>query len=368
VIEAKPSGDVGRAGPRAVCAACGGPLSRWITVESLEPGLPGGYELDRCARCGSAFTREPASASLYERGAYDPTPPRAGGLVRGVMGLLLRERVRILRRVARPGRAEVLDVGAGRGGFVASALRAGFRATGIEPSEQGATTATSRGAPVTRASIEDAEIARASIDVLTMWHVLEHLEDPAAALALVAGWLKPGGVAVIAVPNLDSLQARIGGPRWFHLDVPRHRSHLTPAGLDALLAQAGLERTGTRHVLIDNFFGMWQTWCNLLTRTPSYLYNLLRRNAPLASPDLTLTLLAVPLVPIAVLVELAAGVARHGGTMVVIARPSGVNSEEPLDDFIRRGLVTPQTKRRRARRARVKPEGSVSDLVPDQRR
>jgi SAM-dependent methyltransferase len=214
----------------------------------------------------------------------------------------------------------VLDVGAGRGGFVESALRAGFRASGIEPSEQGAAAAAHRGAPVTRASIEDAEIAPASIDVLTMWHVLEHLEVPTAALARVAGWLKPGGVAVIAVPNLDSLQARIGGPHWFHLDVPRHRSHFTPAGLDALLAQAGLERTNSRHVLIDNCFGMWQTWCNRVTRTPSYLYNLLRRNAPLSTHDLTLTLLALPLIPVAVLAELAAGVARHGGTMVVIAR------------------------------------------------
>ena len=291
-----------------------------MTVESLEPGLAGGYELDRCARCGSAFTREPASASLYERGTYDPTAPRAGGLVRSVMGILLRERVRILRRVAQPRREEVLDVGAGRGGVVEWARRAGFRATGIEPSEQGATTAARRGAPVTRASIEDAEIARTSIDVVTMWHVLEHLDDPAAALTRVAGWLKPGGVAVIAVPNLDSLQARIGGARWFHLDVPRHRSHFTPAGLDALLAQAGLEHTNTRHVLIDNYFGMWQTWCNRVTRTPSYLYNLLRRNAALSVRDPALTLLAVPLVPVAVLAELAAGVARHGGTMVVIAR------------------------------------------------
>ena len=239
------------------------------------------------------------------------------------MGILLGERVRILRRAAAPGREEVLDVGAGRGGFVETARRSGFRATGIEPSEQGARTAAQRGAPVTRASIEDADINRSSIDVITMWHVLEHLEDPATALARVAGWLTPGGVAIIAVPNLDSLQARIGGPRWFHLDVPRHRSHFTPAGLDALLSQVGLERSLTRQVLIDNVFGMWQTWCNRLTRTPSYLYNLLRRNSPLLSRDLPLTLLALPLVPVAVVVELLAGIAGRGGTMVIVARRRG---------------------------------------------
>jgi hypothetical protein len=69
-----------------------------------------------------------------------------------------------------------------------------------------------------------------------------------------------------------------------------------------------------------NPFGMWQSAVNRVTRNPSYLYNLLKRNAPARSPDLAVTLLAVPLAPIAALAELAAGLARRGGTFAVVAR------------------------------------------------
>ena len=68
-----------------------------------------------------------------------------------------------------------------------------------------------------------------------------------------------------------------------------------------------------------NPFGMWQTLVNRLTRRPSYLYRLLKREAPLDARDLAITLLALPLLPVAALLELAAGLAHHGGTIAVLA-------------------------------------------------
>jgi hypothetical protein len=65
---------------------------------------------------------------------------------------------------------------------------------------------------------------------------------------------------------------------------------------------------------------MWQSLVNRVTRNPSYLYNLLKRNAPIASIDLALTAVALPLVPVAALLELAAGLARRGGTVAALAR------------------------------------------------
>jgi hypothetical protein len=150
--------------------------------------------------------------------------------------------------------------------------------------------------------------------------VLEHVDDPAAALRTIRSWLRPGGALVVGVPNLASWQATIGGARWFHLDLPRHRTHFTPAGLRTLLAATGFDVTAERHVLAEhNPFGMWQSAANRLTRTPSYLYHLLKRNAPARSTDLALTLAALPLAPVAALGELAAGVARRGGTIAVSA-------------------------------------------------
>jgi 2-polyprenyl-3-methyl-5-hydroxy-6-metoxy-1,4-benzoquinol methylase len=220
-----------------------------------------------------------------------------------------------------PAPARLLDVGAGRGRFVLAARAAGYEASGIEPSLRGVDAATAAGAPVERVTIEQAAIAPGSLDAVSLWHVLEHLDDPAGALERISGWLAPGGALLIGVPNLASLQARLGGERWFHLDVPRHRTHFTPRGLEELLARTGFSVVRTHHLLLEhNPFGMWQTLLSRLTANPSYVYNVLKRNAPVRSADLAISLAAVPLVPAAVVLELAAGLARRGGTVAVLAR------------------------------------------------
>jgi 2-polyprenyl-3-methyl-5-hydroxy-6-metoxy-1,4-benzoquinol methylase len=164
----------------------------------------------------------------------------------------------------------MLDAGAGRGRFVAAALAAGYRARGIEPSRRGASAAVALGVPVEQVTIESARIEPGSLDAVTLWHVLEHLDDPGAALDQIATWLAPSGVLLVGVPNLASLQARLGAERWFHLDVPRHRLHFTPAGLDALLRARGFVPVRTHHLLAEhNPFGMWQSLLSRFTHRPS---------------------------------------------------------------------------------------------------
>jgi SAM-dependent methyltransferase len=301
----------------AACPACGGPIVAWLAVPASDPVLGDqGFELARCRRCGSAVTLGELPGGLYESGAYRPGTPRLREAAGALLGLFDHQRLGLVRALAPPP-ARLLDAGAGRGRFVAVARAAGYDAFGIEPSQRDA------GAPayVERASIEDARIAPESVDVVSLWHVLEHLEAPAPALERIGSWLRPGGGVLVGVPNLASLQAEIGRERWFHLDVPRHRVHYTPAGLATLLHSHGFDVIEIRHTLLEhNPFGMWQTLVNLMTRQPSYLYNLLKRNAPLRSPDLAVTAAALSLTPVAGALELAAGAARRGGTIAALAR------------------------------------------------
>jgi SAM-dependent methyltransferase len=208
-------------------------------------------------------------------------------------------------------------VGAGRGRFVAAARRAGYEATGIEPSPRGVEAARSvYGVELQQAGVEDARVG--SVDVVTAWHVLEHLDDPGAALDAIAPSLKPGGALVVGVPNLASLQARLAGRRWFHLDLDRHRVHFTPAGLDALLRRHGFEPVRTKHVLVEHNPG--GLWLSLVpTRTPAYAFQFLRGTARLDVLDTAMTIAALPLLSLAGLVELAAGLLRRGGTIAVVA-------------------------------------------------
>jgi predicted SAM-dependent methyltransferase len=188
--------------------------------------------------------------------------------------------------------------------------------------------ALARSLPVEPVALDDADFPPGEADLVVLWHVLEHLDDPHGALRQVRRWLRPEGRLVVALPNLASLQARIGGDRWFHQDVPRHRTNFTVAGVDRLLRRSGFSPTTTRHLLMEqNWLGMWLTLLNRLTidRDVPFRFakrDLRYRNRRDAAWDAFVSVLAgIPLIPVAVSLELAAGLARRGGTVVVHASP-----------------------------------------------
>ena len=299
------------------CPACGGALAAWRTVPGSDPALPGDYALARCVACGTAVTLAPAPAEAHEAGAYGGGRPRGSRLAAPLLRAFTRRRLAMLGGAS----GRLLDVGAGRGRFVAHARAAGWDAQGIEPSLRGIEGARTLGVELQQAGIDDADVTAGSLDAATLWHVLEHLDEPGPALERIAGWLRPGGLLLVGVPNLDSLQARAGGARWYHLDVPRHRTHFTVTGLHALLRSSGLEPVATHHVLLEhNPFGLWQSVVSRATRTPSWLYHALKHNASLPSWDAVVTVVALPLVPVALLAELSFGLAGRGGTVAVVAR------------------------------------------------
>jgi SAM-dependent methyltransferase len=202
---------------------------------------------------------------------------------------------------------------------VAELRRRGYHAAGIEPSERGAAAAAAAGLPVRAESL--AEHTDSELDAVVLWHVLEHLDDPLAALERVRGWLRPGGAVLVAVPNPASLQAAIAGPGWLHWDAPRHRVHLTPAGLAALLGRAGLTPARPTHFVLEhNPAGMWMALLSRLGMTPGFPFHLLKRNVPARPRDLALLALGAPLAPVALALEAAAAAARRGGTVAVVAR------------------------------------------------
>lgn len=267
------------------------------------------------------MTLAAAPADAHEAGAYGGGAPRGAQVVAPLLRSFDRRRLALLARAGARPPGKLLDVGAGRGRFVAHARAAGWDADGIEPSLRGVEGAKALGIELVRGAIDDAAVAAGSLDAATLWHVLEHLDEPGPAIARVAGWLRPGGALLVGVPNLGSAQARVGGPGWYHLDVPRHRTHFTVAGLHALLRAHGLEPVATHHVLAEhNPFGLWQSLVSRATSTPSWLYHALKRNAPLRSRDALITAAALPLVPLAVLAEVGFGLAHRGGTVAVVAR------------------------------------------------
>jgi SAM-dependent methyltransferase len=284
------------------CPACGGALA------------PPASGLRRCAACGSAVTADPpaGSASLYAQ----PARRRLARARAVVLAVGTREQLTLLGPLEHGSR--VLDLGAGDGRLAAALAGSGHRVTAVEPFRA---VPAVPGITVLRESVEEVELPEQSFDAAVVWHVLEHLEEPLAALERVRRWLVPGGRVLVGVPNLASLQAQLGGERWFQLDVQRHVVHFTPLGVVILLERAGFSELRRRRVLVEQALpGMWMTLLNRVTGRPDALRDFIRHEE-INRRDLGVTAaLAVPLLPVAALVELGAVAVGRGGALAVIGR------------------------------------------------
>jgi 2-polyprenyl-3-methyl-5-hydroxy-6-metoxy-1,4-benzoquinol methylase len=154
-----------------------------------------------------------------------------------------------------PPRARALEVGCGTGGLLHRLADRGWECVGIEPAVEAARRAAeSSRAAVICSTLDAAVLPAASFDAVFALHVLEHLEQPRAALAKIATLLKPNGYLIVSVPNAGSWQMAAFKSCWIACDVPRHLWHLAPAHLVRLLMSSGfaVERVlAQRHSTVD---------------------------------------------------------------------------------------------------------------------
>jgi SAM-dependent methyltransferase len=268
----------------------------------------------RCPACSAATTDPwPTPARLAEAYArYRPSHGRFSGvgdaLLRRTRGLLARR----IDRLAPPG--PVLDVGAGDGALL-DALRArGREALGLE-----------RGAK--RADMRDIEVTELNGEwsAIVFWHSLEHLPAPGAAIDHAAGLLARGGMIVLAVPNAASLQARVFGDRWFHLDLPRHLVHLPAEALTERLDSLGLAVTRVSHWRGGQLLFGWLHGLVGSLVAGVDLYDAIRRpearSRPMSPASRTAALgAATALFPLAAAATAVEVLVKRGGTTYVEAR------------------------------------------------
>ncbi|MBK1661799.1 class I SAM-dependent methyltransferase [Paracraurococcus ruber] len=227
-------------GEPIACTLCGGRDA--VAVARLDRRLKP-LTTVACTACGLLRSDPmPTEAELatYYTALYRLDYQMAGrGPSRAHVG---RGRAEAARRLALlapalPRGARVLDFGAGSGEFLAALAAAGHAPLGLEPGADYAAAARRRyGVPVLAASLAEAELPARSFDAITAHHVIEHLRDPVAALARLAGWLREDGVLYVSVPDL-SPSDRPPFAR-FHF---AHVHHFVPSTLLAAARRAGLE-------------------------------------------------------------------------------------------------------------------------------
>lgn len=145
----------------------------------------------------------------------------------------------------------LLDIGCGTGDFLAAAKSSGWQVKGYEPNEKARKIAIQKGVELTY-STED--LKDNSVDVITMWHVLEHVPDVKAQITEIKRLVKPGGTVIIAVPNYKSFDAQHYQNHWAAYDVPRHLWHFSKKSIQSLFAAQGLELFQVKPMWFDSFY------------------------------------------------------------------------------------------------------------------
>lgn len=232
-------------------------------------GLGGKFKLVRCSSCDLVLTNPrpaPESLGLFYPEEYSPYqtetthaqrwewlehlalrshfgyPPQPASLFAKALAHLAmwKFHARFQRHEWIPFRApgRLLDVGCGAGSFLQRMRAFGWTVTGLDYAADVARSVEARtGIKVHVGSLPHPALKSQTFDAITMWHVLEHVPSPRTLIRHAASMLRPGGLLVIEVPNIESRTFAEFGEHWFGLELPRHFQHFSPKTLSATLPE-----------------------------------------------------------------------------------------------------------------------------------
>jgi 2-polyprenyl-3-methyl-5-hydroxy-6-metoxy-1,4-benzoquinol methylase len=204
------------------------------------------FVIVQCLNCQLKFTNprppEDSIGPYYASEEYISHSDTSKGLLnktyRLVRSMAVKNKVELVNRLGNKGR--ILDYGCGVGYFLQACQKQGWQVEGVEPNEAARLQTEEKiGKPLFQGSLE--EIGQETFEVVTMWHVLEHIHQLNETLKALVNATKKGGHVVIAVPNADSYDAKKYGADWAAYDVPRHLYHFNKASMQRLLKKHRLQ-------------------------------------------------------------------------------------------------------------------------------
>lgn len=219
------------------------------------------FDIVRCKSCGYAQTfplpDEFTIEKYYETDDYISHSETHSGIVNKLYLLIrwlnVKAKLNLIKRLAHS-HNNLLDVGCGTGFFLAHCKKQKWNVTGIEKSTVARKKAEERiNAPV-YTSINNRKVAEKKFDVITLWHVFEHLFDINKSLEQLKSMLAPHGILVFALPNHRSMDAKIYGSSWAAFDVPRHLSHFSPMSVRLLTEKYGMTIKKIVPMKIDAYY------------------------------------------------------------------------------------------------------------------
>jgi len=248
--------------PVIVCPACGS--TQWLTAgQAKDYSITGEwFELIECSSCHLKATHpQPPEQQLgryYASKEYISHSDTSTGLTNKLFhkarAYMMKKKYNWVTSALGQSTGSLLDIGAGTGYFAKYMQDHGWKVIGLEPDE----TARKVGNEKLGLELHPMESLKSlqphSFDVITLWHVLEHVHEISAYMHHFHSLLKPGGVLVIAVPNYTSRDGKQYGPQWAAYDVPRHLWHFSPASMEKLLSKNGFALFQKIKMPLDAFY------------------------------------------------------------------------------------------------------------------
>lgn len=150
-----------------------------------------------------------------------------------------------------PSKGLILDIGAGTGDFLTVAQNDGWKTVGVEPSDKAKAIAKSKGVSFVE---NTSELESHIFDVISMWHVLEHVPNLDEQIKELKRLLKPSGTLIVAVPNFKSFDAKYYGNFWAAYDVPIHFWHFSKRAIQKLFAIENMKLVKVIPMKFDSFY------------------------------------------------------------------------------------------------------------------
>ena len=167
-----------------------------------------------------------------------------------VKGIALKNKLNLINNCS-SSKGNLLDIGAGTGDFLFTAKQNGWETIGVEPSEKAKGIAIGKGI---KFSDSTQDLESHSFDVITMWHVLEHIPNLEIQINELKRLVKPNGTIIIAVPNFKSYDAKYYGKFWAAFDVPIHFWHFSKTAIQLLFQKENIKLEKVLPMKFDSFY------------------------------------------------------------------------------------------------------------------
>lgn len=214
----------------------------------------------KCNNCDFCFTNPIPSIDeigrYYKSEEYVSHSSSKKGIINSIYNLVrnytLGKKVKLIKSVSNG--KQLLDVGAGTGHFLNRCSENSFVVEGLEPDEDARAFAKSS-FDIKLRPLEDLNnIRENSKDIITMWHVLEHVYNLNADFSTLVKVLKSDGKLIIAVPNRNSFDAQFYKNQWAAYDLPRHLYHFTKKDISSFADKHGMRLEKVLPMKFDSFY------------------------------------------------------------------------------------------------------------------